>query len=195
MTRKGMQRKQCPPTCPHLHTAPCFLQQNRARLSRSKPCEEEGAAAGSSSLCPLLPDHPPSHSFPLSSLPARPHPSPQCICLLPPVMAALLLENRPLKVLKEGREIKLLAGEEEAKEEEEDEEVAAAAARVWKLFLAPGLSDRFSHCVGEKRMGGVGMRPALQKRYATLSLGWAPTDSQYLILSTRSLTSLVPSKL
>jgi hypothetical protein len=47
--------------------------------------------------------------------------------------------------------------------------------------------------VGEYRAGGAGKTPDLPNNHATRSVGWAPTDTQYLILFTLSRTSFTLS--
>jgi hypothetical protein len=68
-----------------------------------------------------------------------------------------------------------------------------ASVSVWKPLEAPFCSFLVVHFEGVKRIGGIGVKPARQSRYATLSLGCAPTPSQYLTRSICKRISFVLS--
>ena len=60
---------------------------------------------------------------------------------------------------------------------------------VWKPRSARGVD-----LVGWKRTGGAGIKPAFHSSTATVSVGWAPEESQNLMRSTRSRNSFMPSR-
>ena len=63
------------------------------------------------------------------------------------------------------------------------------SGRVWN-----SRSDLGTDLVGWYLMGGMGSMPASPSSRAVVSLGCAPSDSQYLMRSVFSLISLAPSR-